>query len=86
MSTLRQEDFPPLNNQQQPNYLNQIFFKCFLVLKNKNEPDTKVANVDPWDMEHALIESFGKKSFVKAVPLRSGNILLEVDKEIIFPF
>ena len=89
MRTLQtEEDFPPLPNQQPKNQnvqnnLDQLFYKRFIVIKNKNDGDDRVASIDPWSVNKQLKPHLGNPDthHWRITPLRAGSLLVEVSHE-----
>ena len=73
-----EEDFPqlskdPLDYREKP-------FKRYLVIKH-NDPNTKMSDLNPFDIDRKIKSVLGKKHTCKVNRLRSGLLLIEVDRK-----
>ena len=77
---LSAEDFPPL---QSKDTLPELIYKRYLNIKH-NDPDMKMTDLNPFDVERKLKTVLGKRHTCKVSTTRSGLLLIEVDrKEIV---
>ena len=75
---LSAEDFPALSKD--PNDNNEVMFKRFLTIKH-TDPDIKMADLNPFEVERKLKTVLGKKHTCKINKIRSGLLLIEVDRK-----
>ena len=71
------EDFPPLSKD--PND-NEIMYKRFLTIKH-TDPNIKMSDLNPFEVGRKLKTVLGKNHTCKINKIRSGLLLIEVDRK-----
>ena len=71
------EDFPPLSKD--PND-NEIMYKRFLTIKH-TDPNIKMSDLNPFEVGKKLKTVLGKNHTCKINKIRSGLLLIEVDRK-----
>lgn len=80
------EEFPPLGSSLDPKKLDQVLrktFKRFVTVKHQDE-NIKMSSLNPFDLDRKFKTLLGKKHTCKISKLRSGLLLIEVDRKPIY--
>ena len=75
------ENYPRLkSNQSYAKGSKDLFYKRFLKIEHADS-NTKMADLNPFHVDRQLKALLGKKTFYKANKIRSGHLLIEVDRK-----
>ena len=74
------EDFPPLQTKKDTLKNSNIMFKKFLTVRHQ-DPEIRMADINPFEVDRKIKSLLGKNHSCKITKLRSGLLLIEVDRK-----